>query len=169
MTDSTAPKASINTLDEAIECMNGILSGDNERIKLGTKLMIVFCKKSESIGIFTYILAHCQQESLRHLAGVLLKRNMVTNYSNLSEQAQKDLQNVLLERFFAESLKSVRKSIGTLIGLIAKLSLPEGKWNELLHVIQQQTDKGQSLQNRIYGLQLLELVLDYSAGKYTKV
>lgn len=44
---------------------------------------------------------------------------------------------VLLERFFAENMKSVRKSIGGLIGVIAKLTLNEGKWSELLLVIQQ--------------------------------
>lgn len=163
---ATGPK--ITNMDEAIECMNGILSGDNEKLKIGTKLMSAFCKKSDSISIFTYILAHCQQENLRQLAGVLLKRNMVTNFSNLSEQAQKDLQMLLLERFFAEPLKPVRKSIGSLIGLIAKITLPEGKWNELLQVIQQQTDKSQVLQSRIFGLQLLELVLDYSAASLSQ-
>ncbi|EAR86075.2 karyopherin, putative (macronuclear) [Tetrahymena thermophila SB210] len=154
----------ITNLDQAIEVMNGILSGNNEKIKIGTKLLKHFCKKTDSISIFTYILAHCQQDNLRHLAGILLKRNMIANFSNLAEQAQKDLQMVLLERFFSESMKSVRKSIGALIGIIAKLTLPEGKWAELLQVIQQHTDKSQTLQNRIYGLQLLELVLDYSAS-----
>jgi len=57
--------------------MNGILSGDNEKIKIGTKLMKTFCKKVESIGIFTYILANCTQDNLRHLAGILLKRKIV--------------------------------------------------------------------------------------------
>jgi hypothetical protein len=49
----------IKNFDEAIECMKGILSGDNQKIKLGTKIMKQFTKKTESISIFTYILANC--------------------------------------------------------------------------------------------------------------
>lgn len=40
--------------------MSGILSGNNEKIIIGTKLLKSFCKKTDSISIFTYILAHCQ-------------------------------------------------------------------------------------------------------------
>lgn len=85
------------------------MSGDNLKIQEATKFLKFYTKKVESVGALAFLLAKSQevnflickkikfknyilfQPSLRQLAGVLLKRNMVTLFSKLETQSQLDL------------------------------------------------------------------------------
>ena len=72
------------TCEQVIELINGSLSGDNEKIKHATKMLKTYTKHKSSIRVLTYILLNGENLGHRQMATVLLKRNLVNLYENLS-------------------------------------------------------------------------------------
>ncbi|CAK60429.1 unnamed protein product (macronuclear) [Paramecium tetraurelia] len=150
------------TQEQLFQMLTFVLSGDNEKIKEATRVLKVYTKSVNCVGPLALIISQNENQSFRHLAGVLLKRNMATNYDKLDATAQTQLKQLLLERFFSEPVNPIRTSIGSLIGTIAIQTLGENKWPELFQVLQNQTAKNQDIVTRQRGLMLLALIFDYS-------
>lgn len=75
---------------------------------------------------------------------------------------QKFLKQALLERYFIEPQRPVRRGIGFLIGVLTEVTLPKQDWNELLELISQRTDSQQPVEVRESAIYLLSLILDIS-------
>ncbi|CAD8054568.1 unnamed protein product [Paramecium sonneborni] len=150
------------TQEQLFQMLTFVLSGDNEKIKEATRVLKVYTKSVNCVGPLALIISQNENQQFRHLAGVLLKRNMATNYDKLEATAQTQLKQLLLERFFGEPINPIRTSIGSLIGTIAIQTLGDNKWPELFQVLQNQTSKNQDIVTRQRGLMLLSLIFDYS-------
>lgn len=79
---------------------------------------------------------------------------------------QKFLKQAILERYFTEPERAVRRAIGFLIGTLTQVTLPKREWPELLQVISQRTDSQQPLEVRDGAIYLLGLILDISAEHF---
>lgn len=108
------------------------------------------------------VLMNSQDTSLRQLAAVLLKRNINTHYLCMEENDKKFLKQTILQVYFAETQRPVRRAIGFLIGVLTKSTIPNNDWNELLQCISQKTEASQSTQDRESAITLLGLILDIS-------
>ncbi|KAM3142401.1 hypothetical protein pb186bvf_005558 [Paramecium bursaria] len=150
------------TQDQVLQYIQYVLSGDNIKIQEATKAFKVYTKTLASTATLAIIMSQSQNDQHRQLAAVLLKRNMAVKFSQLDNASQTQLQQLLLQRFFSETVNIIRTNIGQLIGTIAQLTLNEGKWPELLQSLQTQTANTQDLQTRQRGLILLSLIFDYS-------
>lgn len=84
------------TFDQLIELLRGVLSGNNQLIQQGTQYLKKYVKLKESVGPLTLILSQNPDQSLRHLAGILLKRNMIKLYETLDQTAQEELKMILI-------------------------------------------------------------------------
>lgn len=80
---------------------------------------------------------------------------------------QKFLKQALLDRYFNEPERAVRRAIGFLIGVLTKTTLPNKDWNELLELIAQRTNSQQPLEVRESAISLLGLILDISGDCFS--
>lgn len=85
-------------------------------------------------------------EAVRQLAAILLRQHVAGHWGKFKDQEHKQWQQSLLEHLLREpryvSIRSltcaeivsrlVRKAISSLIGIIARLTLPANQWPELL-------------------------------------
>jgi hypothetical protein len=118
------------TPTDIIELIKQTLSGDNEKIKNATKVLKAYTKHKSSISTLTYILVNCQELGYRQMATVLLKRNLVNLYGNLSPEEQKQFRDLLLSQYIKETHLLIQKGIATLISIL--LPIVEIKnWVEL--------------------------------------
>jgi len=64
--------------------------------------------------------------------------------------------------YFEEPLKLVKNNVGFLIGFVASEALFNNNWNQLLQIIQEQTQLSKTSEEIISGLNLLAAVIESS-------
>ena len=119
----------------------------------------------ECVAPLLFIMINANNVGYRQFAAILLKRNITTHYVELPQDQRKELRDTVLARYFEESERIVRRNIGNLIAIIAKVALRDNEWNELLAILSEKTHPSQILQTRATGLTLLGMILDIS-GEY---
>ena len=118
------------TANDIIELIKQTLSGDNEKIKSATKILKAYTKHKSSISTLTFILTNAPDLGYRQMSAVLLKRNLVNLYGNLSADEQKQFRDLLLGQYIKETHLLVQTGIATLISIL--LPIVEIKnWVEL--------------------------------------
>ena len=127
----------------------------------------LFTKQTECLAPLLYIIANSPEIQLRQIAGVLLKRNIYTLFSNLTDENQKEeIKKVLLDRYFQEPSKPVRESIGRVISVISETQNTVGKgWDELIAAIDQKTDLQAPIKEREKGIALISFLVELTANE----
>jgi len=149
------------SLEQLVQVIQDVLSGDNQKIQTSTKFLKVYTKQKECVPAFLEILEQSPRADLKQMSVVMLKRNIITLYELCDAPTQQRLKNTLLTRFFQEQ-NPVRTALGALIGLLATVTVPEKQWPELFTEITQKTDNSQEIATRQAGLQLLGFMIDSS-------
>ncbi len=103
---------------DIIELIKQTLSGDNEKIKNATKVLKAYTKHNSSISTLTSILVNSSELGYRQMTTVLLKRNLVNLYGNLSVEEQKQFRDLLLSQYIKETHLLIQKGIATLISIL---------------------------------------------------
>eukprot|EP01097_Dermamoeba_algensis_P002559 TRINITY_DN2019_c0_g1_i1.p1 TRINITY_DN2019_c0_g1~~TRINITY_DN2019_c0_g1_i1.p1 ORF type:complete len:654 (-),score=165.00 TRINITY_DN2019_c0_g1_i1:2053-3792(-) len=86
------------------------------------------------------------------MAGVLMRKKIVKHWNKLEPQ-HAEIQKLLLERVLVEPSRPVRSAISNLVGVIARLTVPVGKWKELLDFLFKCTQSPQT-EHREFAMKL---------------
>lgn len=123
-------------LDQLLQLMQAVLSGNNQLITEATKALKIYTKHKESIRLLSYVLVHNPNPGVRQLATVLLNSNLINLYNGLTPPEQLEFRNLLLVQFNVEKMLNIQKGIGTLVGqLVPVVELMN--WPELQQMFQQ--------------------------------
>lgn len=77
-------------------------------------------------------LQHSAHAEIRQMAAVLVRRRISTHWLRLEANVRHELQAVLLQRLANEPERVVRRSMTSVVAVVAKYALPKGQWPELL-------------------------------------
>lgn len=121
-----------------------------------------YTKDIASMQPLINLLINANDVGLRQLSAVLLKRNINTHYLTMEPNDRKFLKQTILDRYFAETQRPVRRALGFLIGVLTKVTLPQNDWAELLEIISQRTNDSQTVETRENAIYLLDLILNIS-------
>lgn len=70
--------------------------------------------------------------SARQLAAILLRKKIPTFWKKLNPQHQEQIKATLLQKMIHEEQRAVQNGIAGVVSAIAKCTVPQGKWNDLL-------------------------------------
>jgi len=112
-----------------------------------------------------YIMANSTELQLRQISAVLMKRNMYTLFSNLTdENLKEEIKKVLMDRYFQEPARPVRESIGRVISVIMDTHFMKEKgWVELIAAIDQKTDPNAPVKEREKAIALISYLVELTA------
>ena len=96
---------------------------------------------------------------LRQLAAVLVRRRIGALWLKLHVDVRKVLQAVLIQRLSTEPERLVRRSLTSVVTVVAKSALPKGEWPQLAPFVFEAT-KSQLAEHRELSMQLLASLLE---------
>ncbi|GLC39350.1 hypothetical protein PLESTB_000894500 [Pleodorina starrii] len=86
--------------------------------------------------------ANSPSAEVRQLSAVLLRKAVTKHWTKLSDSDRAHMQSVLLERLVSEPHHPVRRSLGHLVGVVARHSVPRRQWPGLLEFLGQCSGSG---------------------------
>ena len=82
-------------------------------------------------------LQHSALAQIRQLAAVLVRRRIGAHWPKLAIPVRQQLQAALLAQLPVEPERPVRRSMTSVVGVIARYALPKGEWPELMGFVSQ--------------------------------
>jgi len=96
-----------------------------------------FLKKPYSVPLMCDILLNGSNGDTRQAAGILLRAWLVRHWSQVDEDVTIVMKNALLTAFANEPIAPLRRAMGGLISLVARITLPVDHWPEFWPAIWQ--------------------------------
>ena len=81
------------------------------------------------------LMSQNQDQQVRQVSCVYLRKIITKLWPNLTKDQQATTKNLLIDRFKAEPVTLVKKSIAEVIGSLSKILIPNKEWNELFQFI----------------------------------
>ncbi|CAF3394687.1 unnamed protein product, partial [Rotaria sp. Silwood2] len=106
-----------------IHWLNQLTEPDTEKVKQATKQLQSLSLTNDFLLQLFHIFRSEQNEQIRILASVLLRRKLSKSSSTISKDVHETLKHLLLEQIQIETSQRIRKSLFELIGTIAKQDL----------------------------------------------
>ena len=104
-------------------------------------------------------LQHSGLAQIRQLAAVLVRRRISAHWPKLDMNVRQQLQSALLTHLPAEPERPVRRSVTSVVAVIAKYTLPRGEWPALMTFLSQCAQSG-SAEHRELAMVLLAALLE---------
>lgn len=122
--------------------LEGLLSqlsvSDTNTIKRAEATLKPFLKKPSCLPALLQQLQGSQNEQVRHMASILIKKKITALFSKCSKADQANLKNTFMTMLVNEPSKAVRNGIAGVIALLSKSVLStEGDWPELFALLMQ--------------------------------
>ncbi|CAF1456207.1 unnamed protein product [Rotaria sp. Silwood1] len=108
---------------QLIHWLKQLTEPDTEKVKQATKQLQNLSLTNDFLLQLFHILHSEQNEQIRILASVLLRRKLLKSSSIISKNIHETLKHLLLEQIQIEKNQRIRKSLFELIGTIAKQDL----------------------------------------------
>lgn len=124
-------------MEELAQVLAMIVAPDNAQIKQGTAIMKIFLKNPACVQPLMMQITSSPNVSARQMAAVLLRRKIGTHFTKLPKEIRLQIQNMLLDRLVKEEQRLVRISIASLISAVARKTIPDGEWSELMQFLLQ--------------------------------
>ncbi|GFR46417.1 hypothetical protein Agub_g7999, partial [Astrephomene gubernaculifera] len=86
---------------------------------------------------------------VRQLSAVLLRKAVTKHWTKLSDSDRAHMQSVLLDRLVSEPAHPVRRSLGHLVGVVARYAVPRGQWPGLLEFLGRCSGSGEAGQREV--------------------
>lgn len=111
-----------------------------------------------------------QEEDLgmRQISCVYLRRFLSKLWCKLTEEVQKEVKAVLIERFQTDPCPLIKKSIAGVIGSISRILIPNKEWDELFEFVIQ-FSQSESVADQELSLLLLSVLVEYFGKEEIKV
>jgi len=92
-------------------------------------------KKASCVLLFVRQIQHSQHVSARQLAAILLRKRIDAFWKRQNQQVKNDFKNLLLTRLLLEPVRCVQLAIAGVVAAVAKHTVPNGEWNQLLEFL----------------------------------
>jgi hypothetical protein len=125
-----------------VHWLNQLTEPDTEKIKQATKQLQNLSLTNDFLLQLFHIFRTEQNDQIRILASVLLRRKLSKSSSTISKDVHETLKHLLLEQIQIETNQRIRKSLFELIGTIAKQDL-QNEINEKNKKKQKQKNKNE--------------------------
>jgi len=123
-----------------IHWLGQLTEPDTEKVKQATKQLQNLSLTNDFLLQLFHILRSEQNDQIRTLASVLLRRKLSKSSTTISKDVHETLKHLLLEQIQIETNQRIRKSLFELIGTIAK--------QDLQHEIIEKKKKSSKKQNK---------------------
>jgi importin-4 len=156
------------TTEQVLELLLMIRTGVNEKIQYATLHLRLYSKTEQSIENFLKIICSEQPLGVRQLASILIDRSLKHSFLDLSAPAQDAVKASLLDRYFKEPERLVRKSLAHNITMIVKYLFDMDKnWDDLLKILANQFTNGNDLVKEVT-LSLMSSLFDKCGDMFTE-
>eukprot|EP01105_Mastigella_eilhardi_P013828 TRINITY_DN3150_c0_g2_i1.p1 TRINITY_DN3150_c0_g2~~TRINITY_DN3150_c0_g2_i1.p1 ORF type:complete len:1100 (+),score=326.01 TRINITY_DN3150_c0_g2_i1:71-3301(+) len=125
------------TNEQFAQVMVALTMPDTKTVKEATEVMNKLLSRHECIGVLLFVLQNSQQEQLRQLAAVLMRKRICGHWGKLTPELRASVQATLLRCVVAEASSPVRRSASEVVGVLSRMTLPAGAWPELLPFLHQ--------------------------------
>ncbi|KAL2315583.1 putative importin subunit beta-4 [Schizosaccharomyces pombe] len=116
------------------------IAPDTTQITEATRaLETKYLKEPGSLLSLFHIMGTCENPQVRQLAAIEARKLCHKYWSSVDADVQNQIRSNLLDITLKEPESIVRHAFGRVIAALAKLDLPEGKWNELSAFLVQAT------------------------------
>ncbi|GAB5356542.1 hypothetical protein AAMO2058_000298800 [Amorphochlora amoebiformis] len=126
--------------EELQEVLLGMLDADNNRRKLAEQVLNAFFERPACVSALMQQVSMSPNARARQMAAVLLRKKLTAQLWR-SNKSRKAIQQTLLERLVKEPVWAVRKAVAVLATRVAKLSVPDGQWPDLMPFLVQLVKK----------------------------
>lgn len=106
-----------------IHWLNQLIEPDTEKVKQATKQLQNLSLTNDFLLQLFHVLRSEQNDQIRILASVLLRRKLSKSSSTIPKDVHETLKHLLLEQIQIETNQRIKKSLFELIGTIAKQDL----------------------------------------------
>ena len=106
-----------------VHWLSQLTEPDTEKVKQATKQLQSLSLTSDFLLQLFHVLRSEQNEQMRILASVLLRRKLAKSSSTIPKDVHETLKHLLLEQIQVETNQRIRKSLFELIGTIAQQDL----------------------------------------------
>lgn len=113
------------------------LSVDNESRRRAEEAIKVAAKKPEIVPELVDRIHSSGNPEVRQLSAVLLRKKITSLWRKLDKQTQETTKQVLLNNIVGEKFSPVRRATADVVSVIAKHTVPQGEWNNLLEFLYQ--------------------------------
>lgn len=132
-----------------------IAAPDSQRIANATKtLKERYYTSAECLPCLIHIMQTNQVTQIRQLAAVEARKQATIHWASLEDSLQAQIRASLLQSTLAEAEKLVRHASARVIANIAKVDLPEGRWQDLPNFLVQAATSN-SVSDRTVGIYIL--------------
>ena len=153
----TAP--SVVAADRLAALLSTILQPNSEAIRQAEAEMKQYLTQPAFICDLFMQLQSSPSAELRQLAAVLVRKRVGSLWLKLEPPVRTALQAALLQRLGVEPERVVRRSLTSVVGVVAKSALPKGEWPELAGYLFEAT-RSAAPEHRELSMQLLASLLD---------
>ena len=128
---SYSDPAVMQVLQSALACL--VSEDPNEEVlRQATKTINEALKRPEGVLIYVQIMVSAAEPAVRQIAGVMARKGIAKFWGRFPDEMQRGLQAVLLQRVEAEEHAPARNAVAEVIGRVASITVPVGRWPELL-------------------------------------
>ncbi|PNH04952.1 putative importin subunit beta-4 [Tetrabaena socialis] len=118
------------------------LSNDTQAIKAAEAALKRLTASAALLPELLSRVVACPSPEVRQLSAVLLRKAVTKHWTKLGDADRAHMQAVLLDRLVAEPTHPVRRSLGHLVGVVARHAVPRGQWPGLLEFLGQCSASG---------------------------
>ncbi|EEB08505.1 karyopherin Kap123 [Schizosaccharomyces japonicus yFS275] len=104
---------------------------DTAQITAATDALKKYYSQPQSLLSLFHIMTSCDNSQVRQLAAVEARKLCSTFWPQVAADVQAQIRQSMLDISLKEPVKIVQHAFARVISALAKLDLPEGKWNEL--------------------------------------
>lgn len=128
---SFSDPAVMQVLQSALACLVSEDPSD-EALRQATKTINEALKRPEGVLIYVQIMVSAAEPNVRQIAGVMARKGIAKFWGRFPDDMQRGIQAVLLQRVEAEEHAPARNAVAEVIGRVASITVPVGRWPELL-------------------------------------
>eukprot|EP00475_Leptophrys_vorax_P038942 TRINITY_DN6955_c0_g1_i1.p1 TRINITY_DN6955_c0_g1~~TRINITY_DN6955_c0_g1_i1.p1 ORF type:complete len:1069 (+),score=347.26 TRINITY_DN6955_c0_g1_i1:122-3328(+) len=110
---------------------------DTRLVKEAEEQVKLLMKTPVCITAFLNQIMGSSHTAARQLAAILLRKKIGPSWKKLAADHKQSIKTVLLQRLASEPEKPVQMAIAGVVAVVAKISVPVGKWDELLQFLHQ--------------------------------
>ena len=150
---------SIVSFDELSRLLQGLLRPETDTIRqVEAALRRGLAQPTFICDLFEQIQRSPSAE-LRQLAAVLVRRRIGAQWTKLEQAVRQQLQAILLSRLGSEPERLVRRSLTSVVSVVARHALPRGLWPELFSFLAE-CSRSAAAEHRELSMQLLASLLE---------
>jgi hypothetical protein len=151
-----------HTLEGLTEALTALVSGQSNEVVQQVQRFLGEAAKSPTFVVhLATLLTTSPAAPVRHLAAILLRKKITSHWQRTDAAFRDGLKAALLGVLVGDPELAVRRSAGHLVAVIAKHTVPQGKWPELLPFLHERCQReGNDPRVRVAALDVFAAMAD---------